>query len=55
MNSTNNSGPKMEPCGTPDKTVILSEAILSRRTLCFLPVDSSQGVSEGCCQYHIAI
>ena len=37
MNSTNNNGPKMEPCGTPDKTVILSEAIFSRTTLYFLP------------------
>ena len=36
MNSTNNNGPKMEPWGTPDKTVILSEATLSRTTLCFL-------------------
>ena len=44
MNSINNSRHKMEPCGTPDKTVILSEAILSRT-----------GVSEGCRKYHIAI
>ena len=32
MKSTNNKGPRMEPCGTPDRTSINSELQLPRIT-----------------------
>ena len=53
IKSTNNKGPRMEPCGTPDRTSINSELQLSKITAVFYLASNLQRIWEDYHQYYI--